>query len=313
MATMLDDRTFSWDHLPVGSTAAPGDGQATGTWLRASPDTSEVIPSRARPGRRACRMVHRPGSAPYGVGYRLQANAPRWGERAGTEAWYATCFLLVPPFEPLATWLILTQLHHAANTGSPPLALRADRFWSDTNPGRVMLVGRDTPRGKDLPSTLMPTVPVGQPVRVILRVVWGSPGVVEAWVHTGPPGGAPPASLDAWTRASPAGGWRGTTIFPGDTKSYWTVGAYTGSQSQAVTVEHDGVVRRQSAAACLEWLAATTTTPPPPPPPSVPTDAVRDLEAVAAQLAETARDMQAAGLMVGTVIERLRAGGGSGA
>lgn len=51
----------------------------------------------------------------------------------------------------------------------------------------------------------------------------------------------------------------------------------------------------------------------PHPPPSVPTDAVRDLEAVAAQLAETARDMQAAGLMVGTVIERLRAGGGSGA
>ena len=68
----------------------------------------------------------------------------------------------------------------------------------------------------------------------------------------------------------------------------------------------------QSAAACLEWLAATTTTPPPPPP-SVPTDAVRDLEAVAAQLAETARDTQAAGLMVGTVIQRLRAGGGSGA
>ena len=313
MPTLLTDRTFSFDHLPLGSSGPPGDAATKpGTWLKAAPDTSEVIPSRARPGRRACRMVHRPGSSPYGAGYRIQANAWPWGEVTGTEGWYATAFLLPTGFSPLATWLILTQLHHGANTGSPPLAVRADRFWSDTNPGRVMLVGRDTPGGKDLPSTLMPTVPVGQPVRVVMRVVWGSPGVVEAWVHTGPPGEASPASLGDWTRASPAGGWKGTTIFPGDTQSYWTVGAYTGSQSQAVTVEHDGVVRRQTAAACLEWLAAHPAAPPPPPP-SVPTDAVRDLEAVTAQLAETARDTQAAGLMVGTVIERLRAGGGSGA
>lgn len=323
MPTLLTDRTFSFDHLPLGSGAEPGDGVTKpGTWLKAAPDTSEVIPSRTRPGRRACRMVHKPGSSPFGAGYRIQANAWPWGEQTGTEAWYAAAFLLPAGFTPLATWGIPLQLHHAANTGSPPIAVRVDRWWDPTpaTPGSLYIAGRDQAGGTERAWSLLPEAPIDVAVRLILHAVWGgepgtgTPGRLEAWTHTGPPGASAPGDLAAWRQHHPAGGWTDTTIFPGDTRSYWALGFYTGSPSQAVTIEHDGLVRRQTAAGCLEWMAATTTTPPPPPPPpSVPADAVRDLEAVAAQIAETARDMQAAGLMVGTVIERLRAGGGSGA
>lgn len=255
MPTLLPDLTVTFDHLPVGSTDPP----AGAGWQRKTPDTTRVVDSRTRPGKRACRLVHNAGVDPINSsGERLEWSTGASGERAGSEGWYASAFILDPAWTPPSSWGVVLQWHHDSKTGSPPIAVRADRVWDPdkATAGALYLAGRDGGSAAERAWPLTPDVAVGVPVRVIIHVVWGGepgskvPGVVQCWTCIGD-------QLDAtretsWTPEHPAGGWFDTTFYGGP-NGYWKGGWYCGSAQPAV-LEHDGLIRRQSMAGCLEWF-----------------------------------------------------------
>lgn len=322
---MLTDRLLTFDHLPLGSTAPPGDGRTSSDWQRGSRtlddgtvirDTTVVVESRSRPGRRSCRVTHHAGVDPINSsGERCEFadfRDPASRERYGTEGWYGTAFYL-DTFMPPSSWGIVAQLHHAGGTGSPPFALRVDRWGSDPGgvAGHMYLAYRDTPSGRDLYRLVEPDVPVKTPVRVIWHIRWGGtagssyPGLVEMWTRIG--------GQQAWTQQHPDGGWVGTTIFQESQPSYWKGAWYSGA-AQSVTIEHDGIIRASSRAAIEQWFGDPATSPPPDPDPHVDMEAIAgDMDAVGTTLGATVtaleeaiRDVQASVLMVRASAQRLR-------
>lgn len=312
---MLTERTLTFDHLPLGAVSPPGDGRSSASWQKAAPDTTTVVESRCRPGRRACRMTHNAGVDPINSsGERLEFadfrdSATR--ERHGTEGWYGTAFYL-DSYVPPASWGIVAQLHHAAGTGSPPFALRVDRWGGDPGgaAGHLYLAYRDSPSGPERYRLVEPDVPVKTPVRVLWHIRWGGaagtayPGLVEMWTRIG--------SQDGWTQQHPTGGWVGTTCYPESSASYWKGGWYSGA-AQAVTIEHDGIYRGVSRAAVEAWFG-TEPAPDPDPDPHTDMEAVaQDMDAVGTTLGatitaleEAIRDVQASVLMVQASAQALR-------
>lgn len=266
--TILPTRITSFDHLALGSSAAPGDGTTSGNWQKASPDTTSVVNSRVRSGKKAARLVHNAGVDPINSsGERLEWADFRDSstrERYGTEGWYGTGFYL-DSFTPPNSWGIILQLHHAGGTGSPPFSLRVDRWGGDPggSAGHMYLAYRDTPTGAERYRLVEPDIPVQTPVMVIFHIKWGGtagsdyPGLIEMWTKTG---------NNAWVQQHPDGGWIGTTCYNESSASYWKGGWYSGA-AQSVTLEHDGLYRGQSRADVEAWLGTSVTTPDPGPDP----------------------------------------------
>lgn len=265
---MLPTRTLTFDHLPLGSSAPPGDASTSGNWQKASPDSTEVVTSRSRPGRKAALLKHNAGVDPINSsGERLEFadfrdSATR--ERYGTEGWYGTAFVL-DQLMPPSSWGIVAQLHHAGGTGSPPFAIRVDRWGGDpdtSTPGHMYIAYRDTPTGTEKYRHIEPYVPLGVTVRIIMHIKWGGtatssyPGLIEMWTSIG--GGE-------WTQQHPDGGWVGTTCYQESSASYWKGGWYSGASIPAV-LEHDGIYRGQSRADVESWFGSVAPPPPPPPP-----------------------------------------------
>lgn len=265
---MLPTRVLTFDHLSVGSTAPPGDASSSGNWQKASPDSTAVVNSRSRPGRKAALLIHNAGVDPINSsGERLEAadfrdSATR--ERYGTEGWYGTAFVL-DELAPPSSWGIIAQLHHAGGTGSPPFALRVDKWGGDpdtTTPGHMYIAYRDTPTGQEKYLHVEPYVPLGVTVRVKFHIKWGGtatssyPGLIEMWTSIG---GGP------WTQQHPEGGWKVTTCYQESSASYWKFGWYSGA-SISTKLEHDGIYRAQSAADIDAWFGSVAPPPPPPPP-----------------------------------------------
>jgi len=88
--------------------------------------SANTVTSPVRNGRYSARFELRRGDATVSSSKRAEVSepAPRSGARERIERWYGFSIFLPGEWVPDASAEILTQWHHASDTGSPPLVLQ---------------------------------------------------------------------------------------------------------------------------------------------------------------------------------------------
>lgn len=242
---MLPNRTLDWSGKPVGSTDAP-DAQVS--WQRVNSNRTKLVGSPILiPGKYPMEFTLLAGDDPINSsGVRVEwadfrDSATR--ENMGTEGWYGFVFQVPLDFASPSNWFIIWQLHQAGG-GSPPFALRLDN-------GKVRIARRDTAYGAEKYWDILPTIPRGVPVRIIMHAKWASAGYLEIWHKVG--------NATEWTKIPV---FNGVTFYDGP--GYWKSGIYAGNENINRVVYSQGMVRRQSFAEVEAWMAGSGTVPPPP-------------------------------------------------